>query len=66
MPDRVLITKEVAEMLRVSERTVRRWAKQGRIPGVRIGKDWYFLESELLAVLRGRGSPKDEERSEGP
>ena len=35
--DRYLTVKEAAEYLRVSERTVRRWAAENMIPSVKIG-----------------------------
>lgn len=37
-PDDLLTTREVAERARVSTVTVTRWAKQGRLQGVRISE----------------------------
>lgn len=38
MPEAVYTPKEVAEMLKVNERTVRRWIRAGRLPAVRFGR----------------------------
>jgi len=42
-----LKTREVAEFLGVSSRTVRLWAELHEIPALRIGRQWRFRRSEL-------------------
>jgi len=56
---RFLTTEEVATLLRTSPRTVARWAKEGRLPAVRIGKQWLFPAEELEALLRAKREEKD-------
>jgi excisionase family DNA binding protein len=50
-----LTAKEAAQHLRVKERTVLKWAKQGRIPAHPLSGSmrvtWRFLKSELDAML---------------
>lgn len=46
--------REVAEYLRVSEKTVRRRVAQGTLPCVRIGRGLRFQPSELLRWLDAR------------
>jgi excisionase family DNA binding protein len=50
-----LTAREVAQHLRVKERTVLKWAKQGRIPAHPLSGSkrvtWRFLKSELDAML---------------
>jgi excisionase family DNA binding protein len=42
-PDEIVMTvKEVAAFLRLSEATIYRLAKRGRIPGIKIGGAWRF------------------------
>lgn len=48
-----LTVEEVAELLRVSSRTVQRLLKEGKLPGVRVGRQWRIPRAELLAYLRG-------------
>lgn len=40
--------EEAARILGVDEETVRRWCRQGKIPGVkRFGRDWRIPRSEI-------------------
>lgn len=44
--------KEVAVMLNdMSPLTVKQWAKAGKIPGIKPGKEWLFQLSEVKATL---------------
>lgn len=45
---------EVAELLGVTRRTITTWISKGRIQGQKIGKRWYFAESNVKAFLMGR------------
>lgn len=54
MADRVevMTIPEVAKYLRLSEATVYRYAKQGKIPAFRIGRTWRFMREMIDAWLR--------------
>ena len=45
--------EEVAEMLRVTEATIREWLKDSSLKGTKIGRRWYVSGSELESRLRG-------------
>ena len=47
MEDTILTIEEVANYLRVSERTVYDWAQKGEIPSGKIGTVWRFKKSEI-------------------
>ena len=47
MGDQILTVKEVAEYLKVNERTVYRMATDKKIPAFKVGGSWRFRESEL-------------------
>lgn len=47
----VLTADEAAALLRVSTKTLLREARDGRVPGKKIGRSWRFSRSELLARL---------------
>ena len=47
MTDQILTTKEVAEYLKVNERTVYRMASAGKIPGFKVGASWRFKREEI-------------------
>jgi excisionase family DNA binding protein len=56
-----LTTEEVLEYLQVNLRTVYRLIKAGRIPAVRVGRQWRFRKSDIDAWLdsqRPRGGPR--------
>lgn len=40
----------------ISDQTVRRWARQGRIPAVQLGRRW-FIKRDDLAAIRSNGVP---------
>jgi excisionase family DNA binding protein len=50
----VLTTEEAADLLRVSTKTILALARQGDLPGEKVGRAWRFLRGELLEYLRGR------------
>lgn len=43
--------KELADLLRVSEATVRGWIKDGELRAIEIGKGWRIADSDLEAFL---------------
>jgi excisionase family DNA binding protein len=49
-----LTTEEVLEYLQVNLRTVYRLIKAGRIPAVRVGRQWRFRKTDLDAWLEGQ------------
>lgn len=49
----VLTTAQVAELLQVDEKAVRDLARRGELPGRKIGRDWRFSRSAVLAWLSG-------------
>lgn len=48
MDDRILTIKEVAEYLKVNERTVYRLATSGEMPAFKVGGSWRIKEEELI------------------
>jgi excisionase family DNA binding protein len=49
-----LTPQEVAEILRVSVYTVRRWIKEGNLPAYKVGRSWRIEEEELGRWLEGQ------------
>ena len=54
--DDIMVPKEVASYLRMSVLTVYKHAKQGTIPGFRVGNSWRFYKTKIDAAMLGRGS----------
>jgi len=62
MPDQLLTTEEVAEVLRVHPKHVYRLVKKG-LPARRVGSEWRFSRDDVLAWSGGRPrSPGPEDR----
>jgi excisionase family DNA binding protein len=49
--ERPIATKEVAEMLGVTPRTVTRLAERGEIPGFKVGDVWRFHRQDILDYI---------------
>jgi excisionase family DNA binding protein len=49
----VLTTEEAADLLRVSSKTILALARDGDIPGEKVGRAWRFLRSDLLEYVHG-------------
>lgn len=58
----ILNVEQVAEMFGITCRQVRLWAKQGRLPAVRVGRRWYF-ESDALRTLWSNRDVREEGNS---
>jgi excisionase family DNA binding protein len=59
MDEAFLTTEEVLEYLQVTQRTVYRLIKAGRIPAVRVGRQWRFRKQDVdrwLESQQGRAS----------
>ncbi len=52
MFESLLTLNEAASLLRLHPDTLKRRARQGAIPAIRMGKYWRFRESELDAWVR--------------
>jgi len=54
---RLLTTRDVAALMRVDKSTVYRMAEDGRLPAVKVGRQWRFPEDRLLEWLGSGRSP---------
>src|ERR1044072_6630704 len=59
MDETFLTTEEVLEYLQVNLRTVYRLIKAGKIPAVRVGRQWRFRKTDIVAWLNGQRSGAD-------
>jgi excisionase family DNA binding protein len=61
-PDRLLTVADIAERLRLNPETVRRWLRDGRLRGIRLGErraGWRVSERDLAAFLSTRSTGKE-------
>ncbi len=47
MSDEILTLKEVAEYLKLTEKTAYRLAAEGKLPGFKVGGSWRFKRTDL-------------------
>ena len=50
-PNTVYTLAEVCQILRISDATMRRWLKSGRIRSARVGRAYRVLGSQILEAL---------------
>lgn len=48
----MLTTKELASYLKLTEVTIYKYAKEGKIPGFKIGSRWRFAKDQIDELLR--------------
>jgi excisionase family DNA binding protein len=59
MDDSFLTTEEVLAYFQVNLRTVYRLIKAGKLPAVRVGRQWRFRKRDIDAWLEGQRTPDD-------
>jgi excisionase family DNA binding protein len=50
--EQILDSEAAAELLQVSTKTLLRLAREGEVPGRKVGRSWRFERSDLIAWLR--------------
>lgn len=53
----VMTLEEVAQFLRVSERTVQRLIADGKLTGIKVGRQWRFRQADVVAALGNLEQP---------
>ncbi len=61
--NRIYTSAQVCELLQISDSTLRRWVKAGKLPYAQIGKGYRFLGRDLLALFSDAEN-KDAEQDE--
>jgi excisionase family DNA binding protein len=51
MTDEILTLKEVAEYLKLAEKTAYRLAAEGKLPGFKVGGSWRFKKEDIEAWI---------------
>ena len=54
MPDKLLTTRELVDLLQLDRVTIYKMVKDGELPSLRVGGQWRFSEEAIGAWLRGR------------
>jgi excisionase family DNA binding protein len=51
MTDEILTLREVAEYLKLAEKTAYRLAAEGKLPGFKVGGSWRFRREDIEAWI---------------
>ena len=63
MSNQLLTTRQLAEVLNVTEATVRAWARSGKIPHAFLaGRDYRFSRADVLRALSVANETKKEDQ----
>lgn len=54
MPDEILTLPEVAQLLKVAEKTVYTMAQKGELPAFKVRGQWRFKRDDINAWIEGR------------
>ena len=54
MTDEILTLKEVAEYLKLAEKTAYRLAAEGKLPGFKVGGSWRFKAVDVEAWIEDK------------
>jgi excisionase family DNA binding protein len=63
MPEDILTIKEVADYLKLTERTLYRLAQEGKIPAFKVGGSWRFRRDDLDHWIRQQTRNQEDEES---
>ena len=58
MADCLMTVEEVAKYLRAQQSTIYTWAKEGKLPGIKIGRFWRFQKEDINEWLEERTRKK--------
>lgn len=50
--DDILTVKELADYLKIAEKTAYRFASAGKVPGFKVGSAWRFKKEEIDAWIK--------------
>lgn len=54
----IMTIREVAEYLRLTEKTAYRFALEGKIPGFKVGAAWRFRRDEIIKWTKSQSNKK--------
>lgn len=57
--DEIMTVKELAEYLKIAEKTAYRFVAEGKIPGFKVGSSWRFRKKEIDGWIARQTEKKD-------
>lgn len=65
MTDEILTLKEVADYLKLAEKTAYRLAAEGKLPGFKVGGSWRFKQSDIESWIEAKKTSNKNNNNEG-
>lgn len=56
----ILTIREVAEYLKINEKTAYQLAAEGKLPGFKVGGAWRFRKDEIEKLTKGSATQNDD------
>ncbi len=64
MSNDILTIREVAEYLKINEKTAYRLAAEGKLPGFKVGGAWRFRKDEIEKLTKGQTTQDEDGKLE--
>lgn len=64
MSNDILTIREVAEYLKINEKTAYRLAADGKLPGFKVGGAWRFRKDEIEKLTKGQTAQDEDGKLE--
>ena len=62
--DNMMTVKELADYLKIAEKTAYRFASEGKVPGFKVGSAWRFRKSEVDRWIREQEQNSEDKQSD--
>lgn len=60
--EKLLTLEEICEILKVGQSTFRRWISEGKVKGIKVGRQWRF-STKILADILENGIDIEDKKS---
>lgn len=64
--DKIMNVEQLAKFFRVSNQTIWRWCKAGKIPAFKIGAQWKIRQSDINKIINQKVTKKQDEHKPTP
>jgi excisionase family DNA binding protein len=62
--DKILNVEELSKFFGVSNQTIWRWCKSGKIPAFKIGSQWKIRQSDLNKIINQKVTKNESKRTD--
>jgi len=63
--DDIMTVKELADYLKIAEKTAYRFASEGKVPGFKVGSAWRFKKEEIDAWIKRQSEENTAQEEQG-